>query len=442
MGAKDLLTGRLLGNAQKFTDKQVAETLAMLVEHGVRRGASDIHLEPHERFVLVRYRIDGTLRGIHKLPRAALDTLLAQLKTLADLNPGETTMPQEGTYQQTVSDQRVDVRVATMPVLGGEKAVLHISLERGKPAGLGQLGFWGSGLELLQQLLAAPHGLLAVAGPRHSGINSTLFSLLDNLNSPLVSIATVESHPKHRLPGVNQTYLGSSGMSMSSGLQAALKQDPNIIMLGDVPDGATAELAIHAASTGHLVLAGLRADGAVAAALRLRASGVEPFLLVTALKATVGQRLVRTLCPNCRERYALSLEEQRDLAKRFGISGAGAFKRVHELERSIAPAIFGDVKQLSSSPTAITHLWRASNTGCDTCDRTGYNGRIAITEVLTSTPNIQKALLSSDVHSVAELQAIAVKEGFVPMALDGLIKALRGQTTITEVLHAISPTLA
>lgn len=437
MGAKDILTGRLLGNAQKFTDKQVAETLTMLVEHGLKRGASDIHIEPHERFVLVRYRIDGALCGVHKLPRTALATILAQLKTLADLNADEISTPQEGTYTVTVGDKRVDVRVATMPVIGGEKAVLHVSLERGKPLELERLGFWGAGLGTLQSVLAQPHGLVLVAAPRHHGSASTLFSLLSSLNSPLVSIATVETHPKHRLPGVNQTYL-SGGMNTREGLQAALKQDPNIIMLSDVPDTATAELAVHASTTGHFLLAGVHADGAVAALLRLRAAGLEPFLLVAALRAAIGQRLVRTLCPNCRERYALGTEEQRELAKRFGITAA-AFKRVHELERAASPAIFGDVKQLGSTPTAITHLWRASATGCETCDRSGYGGRTAIVEVLQNTDNLQKVLLGRETLSVPGLQAIAVKDGFVPMALDGLVKALRGQTTIGEILHAVAP---
>ncbi|HSW99973.1 MAG TPA: ATPase, T2SS/T4P/T4SS family [Patescibacteria group bacterium] len=439
MGAKDIFTGRLLGKAQKnFSDKQVAETIIMLVAHGVTRGASDIHIEPHDRFVLVRYRIDGTLRGVHKLPRAALPKILVQLKTLADLNSEETKTPQEGTYSLTIDDKKIDLRLSTMPVIGGEKAVLHISLEQGKPQELAALGFWGADLTALQSSLTRPHGLILVAAPRHGGSTSTLFSLLHSLNSPLVNIATVETHPKHRLAGANQTYLHAS-MSTREGLQAALKQDPNIVMISNIPDSATAELAVHAATTGHLLLAGVHADGAVPALLRLRSAGIESFLLVTALHASIGQRLVRTLCPDCRERYALSNEERRELAKRFGITTASANKRIHELERAAAPAVFGDVKQLSSTPTGITHMWRANPAGCETCGHSGYNGRTAIVEVLQNTENLQKALLNPEMPSIAGLQAIAVKDGFIPMALDGLIKALRGQTTISEVLHAIAP---
>lgn len=429
--------GRLLGNAGKFTDKQVAETLELLAEHGVKRGASDIHIEPHERFVLVRYRIDGALRGIHKLPRAALGAVMAQLKTKAGLNVQETHMPQEGEYSLSVAGKDIDIRLSTMPVYGGEKAVLHLLEETGAPVDLSSLGFWGDGLSTLKNALANPHGLLVVAGPRHSGVSSTLFSLLKDLNSPLLSVATVETSSKHRLPGINQTHLTGS-MSVNEGLQAALKQDPNIIMIDNVADGPTADTAVHAATTGHMILAGLRAAGSIAAVLRLRHAGVEPFLLVTGLRASVGQRLVRRLCPDCRERYAVGEDELKQLEESFGMTTASACKRLHELEKSVSPAIFGDVKQLNSTPTGITHLWRPSHTGCEACDHTGYKSRTAIVEVLKNTDNLHKALLAKEPMSVAAVQQAVLKDGFVPMELDGLVKALRGQTTAAEVLRAVA----
>jgi type IV pilus assembly protein PilB len=435
MGSKDSLMGKLLGNAQKFTDKQVAETLAMLVDHGFGRGASDIHIEPHERFVLVRYRIDGVLRGVHKLPRQALGMVMAQLKALAGLDVQDTRLPQEGEYTVSADDRQIDVRLSIMPVYGGEKAVLHLALERGEALDLAALGFWGDGLHTIKSLLAHPHGLIIVAGPRHSGVSSTLFSLLKDLNSPLVSIATVETGAKHRLPGISQTYL-SGGMSTLEGLQAALKQDPNIIMIDNVPNGTTAELAVHASTSGHLVILGLHADSSIAALLRLRHAGVEPFLLMTGLKVSIGQRLVRQLCPDCRERYELNDEERKQLEQVFGISTPTARKRVHELEKLAAPVVFGDVKQLNSTPGQITHLWRPSHTGCDTCDHTGFNGRTAIVEVLKNTDNLHKAMLTRDVTSPAAVQATVLKDSFIPMELDGLIKALRGLTTVAEVLRA------
>jgi type IV pilus assembly protein PilB len=365
---------------------------------------------------------------------------MVQLKTLADLNAQETRAPQEGTYVQDADGQQVAVRVATMPVFGGEKAVLHVTVSRGAPVSLEDLGFWGKGLHALQSVLTNPAGLVLVAGPKHNGVSSTLFSLVSALNSPLVNIATVEPQQKHRLPGVNQTYLGDSGaLTVTTGLKAALKQDPNIIMLSNLPDSDSAVIAVHAATTGHLLLAGLHADSSIQAALRVRAAGIEPFLLVTCLRASVGQRLVRTLCPNCRERYALSRDEQKELAQSFGITGPGAYKKIHELEGQLAPAIFGDVKQLNSTPSSITHLWRPSQTGCDTCDRTSHKGRTAIVEVLENTQGLHKILMDRDSHSPTTVQTAAIKDGFIPMGLDGLVKALRGQTTIAEVLRAVAP---
>ena len=427
--------GKFLSGAEKFNDKQIAETIELVVKHGVERGATDIHIEPHERFVLVRYRIDGALRGMHKLPRTALGSILVQLKKKAGLNITETHTPQEGRYEAQVGDHSVEVHLSTMPVFGGEKAVLHLSLQLGKPQPLESLGFWGQNLRILQTVLTSPHGLVVVAGPRHSGLSTTLFSLLDQLNSPLASVATVETRAKHRLPGINQTYTGTN-ISVFEGLQAALRQDPNIIMLNDMPDGETANLAVHAATTGHLMLLGMHADSSLSAVLRLRAAGVEPFLLVSGLRASIGQRLVRKLCPNCRERYALDTDQQKELSEQFGINTPAARKRVHELERAAAPAIFGDVKQLGSSPSQITHLWRASIDGCEQCNHSGYDGRLAIVEVLENTNSLQRGLMDRELTSVAALQKLAVKDGFVPIALDGLIKALLGETTVSEVLHA------
>ncbi|HSX17405.1 MAG TPA: ATPase, T2SS/T4P/T4SS family [Patescibacteria group bacterium] len=428
--------GRFLGNAEKFSDKQVAETLELLVTHGYKRGASDIHIEPHERFVLVRYRIDGALRGIHKLPRQALVTVMAELKKIAGLQVQETHMPQEGQYDVRIGDTDVTVRVSIMPVYGGEKAVLHLAVRMGQPESLEALGFWGAGLKTIQSVLASPHGLLVVSGPRHSGIHSTIFSVVQQLNSPMVSIATVELSTKHRLPGVTHTYLTASGMTVLDGLRAALKQDPNIIMLGDIPDGQTAELAVHAATTGHLVIAGMRADGAVAGVLRMRVTGVEPFMLVTALRASIGQRLVRALCPDCRERYAVSPEEHRSIRQNFGITTPASLKRIHELELQAAKSGLGDPRELSTTPAQITHLWRASSEGCETCHHTGFQGRTALVEVLAASEEVQKGLMNRDVTSVAALHKQALKDGFIPLALDGFIKVLRGQTTIKEVLHA------
>lgn len=437
MGTKDTFVGRFLGNAEKLNEKQVAETLELLVEHGFTRGASDIHIEPNELFILVRYRIDGSLRGIHKLPRQALGSVIAQVKKMANLDTQEIHMPQEGHYDVRVGASEVRVHVSTMPVYGGEKAVLHLVVRSNKLEPLEPLGFWGEGLRTLQSVLAAPHGLVVVAGPRHSGISSTMFSLLSQLNSPMVSIATVETRTKHRLRGASQTYLHQNNLNIYEALQAALRQDPNIIMLNDIQDADTAKLAVHAATTGHLIIAGMHSDGALPATIRLRVAGVEPFLLVTALRASVGQRLVRRLCIRCRERFALDADDLQQLEKSFGIHTPAARARVHDLERQAIVAGVGDTKLANSTPARITHLWRPHTEGCDACNHTGYSGRTALVEVLQSTDMLHKLLMAADVPSVPTLHASAIKDGFIPMALDGLIKSLRGETTPADVLRTM-----
>lgn len=437
MGEDKNLMERLLGSSAKYDNKKVAETLSLLVKHGLEGGASDIHIEPHDRFVLIRYRIAGNLRGVHKLPRETLAAIMSQVKKLANLDPQESNLPQNGIYESTVNGKDISIHVSTMPVYGGEKAVLHLAVHPGKPRALESLGFWGDGLRILQSVLTSPHGLVVVAGPKHSGVSSTLFALLNQLNSPLASVATVEMGVKHRLNGVSQTYTATNSMTIREGLQAALKQDPNIIMVSDMPDSVTAQLAVGAATHGHLIMVGMHADNAIAAALRMRSAKVEPFMLATALRASVGQRLVRQLCPSCKQRYSITEEEYKMICQTFGITTQTIQKRIHELELSAAKDGLGEPGTFSTTPTHITHLWKASPEGCEACSHTGFVDRTAIVEVMGNSEDIQKGIMDETVASVAALQKIAVKSGFIPMGLDGLIKALRGLTTVQEVLHSI-----
>lgn len=437
MGVKDVVTGRLLGSTPKFSDKQIAETVQLLVQHGVKRGANTVHLEPHDRFVLVRYRIDGTLRGIHKLPRVALEPLLKQLKFLADLSPEVHDMPQEGQYAAELGDETVSVRVTIMPVLGGEKAVLHLSRTvEATPASLEALHFWGDALEAVTNALAHPHGLITVAGTKHSGKSSTLYALLRLLHNPAHSIATVEEHATQRLPGTAQTYVHSGDIENT--LRAVLGQDPDIIMLGNLPNRATAELAIHSATTGHLILTELHAESAPASLAHLRAMGIEPFLLASAWKLSIGQRLVRRLCPACRERYQPSPEESEQLAKTLSLSRT-AYPKINQLEQKAKAAGFGADAPLSSTTSGIAYLWRPHAGGCSVCDRTGYQGRLGLTEVLQNSDALQQAIMKQDMPRPSDIHKAALKDGFIPLELDGLVKALRGETSVAEVLRAVSP---
>ena len=437
MGVKDAFLGKLLASSDKFSDEQVAQTISLLVEHAVKRHASDIHIEPHDRFVQVRYRIDNVLRSIHKLPLAALPAVVKQLKEQADLKTGEDHLPQEGQYAALVGDEQFEIQVYTMPVIGGEKVVLHVSRRLSKPPTLQQLGFWGEGLHTLLQTLAATHGLIVVATPRRNGKTTTLHSMLQTIATPAVSVATVEEQIEFRLQGASQTAVSPRhGISAGSALQAVLNQDPNIVMIGTIPDRAVASAVVQAAVGGHLMLAGMHADDAVRAVVQLQVMHEEQFLLANALKAAVSQRLVRRLCPECRIFYAPDREEIRSTEKAFGVTTAAARLRVHQLEQTAIKEGIGDDSPATTSQ-GIVYLWRASDEGCAACNHTGYQGSMAVVEVLSTQDNeAESALLSA--ATADKLRRAALKDGFIPMELDGLIKALRGQTTLTELLRVLS----
>jgi type II secretory ATPase GspE/PulE/Tfp pilus assembly ATPase PilB-like protein len=241
MGVKDSFLGKLLGSSDRFTAEQVTQTVHLLVEHGVNHHASDIHIEPHERFVQVRYRIDGNLRSVHKLPIAALPAVAGQIKTLAHLHATTDHIPQEGQYATLVGDEQFEIQVNTLPVIGGEKIVLHINRRLESPPSLEELGFWGDNLKTLHDALAHPHGLLLVTTPRRSGKTTTMHSMLQLINVPSVSVATVEGAIEYRLPGASQTLAKPHhGITFHDGLQAAVNQDPNIVMISSLPDKQTA----------------------------------------------------------------------------------------------------------------------------------------------------------------------------------------------------------
>lgn len=437
MGVKNAFLGRLLASSDKFSDEQVAQTINLLIEHGVKHHASDIHIEPHERFGQVRYRIDNSLRGMHKLPLAALPSVSAQIKELANMRVNEEHIPQEGQYATLVGEEQFEIQVHIMPVIGGEKIVMHISRRLTEPPTLESLGFWGQNLQLIRSAISRSHGLIIVATPRRNGKTTTLHSMLQTLNIPAVSIATVENTIEYRLPGVSQTLVRPSrGVSTYDGLIAVLNQDPNVILLSDVADKPTANVAVQAAAGGHLVLMGMHADSAVDAVTRMQALTEEPFLFANALRTAISQRLVRKLCAKCREAYQPHREEIVEIEKTFGVRSAEARQRVHELERQAASTGLGG-SALHTSPDGIMTIWRANDNGCEACHHTGYQGLIAITEVLEADSYpLQASLLNPLLPE--RLLRIALKEGFIPMGLDGLVKAIRGQTTITELLRTLS----
>lgn len=421
-------------------DSPVAQTVNIIIEYGIKAGASDVHIEPREDFVVVRYRIDGLLREANKLPRKLLGSLVSRIKILSNLKIDEHRAPQDGRFKVDVNGQVYALRVSTLPILDGEKVVMRILNESSKPADFTELGFWGGALGSMKNAIVQPHGMVLVTGPTGSGKSTTLFSVLSTLNTPNVNISTVEDPVEYHIVGANQTQVNPvAGMTFTNGLRALLRQDPNIIMVGEIRDGETADLAVQASLTGHLVFSTLHTSNAATCLPRLLDMGVEPFLIASTVRIVIAQRLVRRLCVDCRESFAPDSATLKQLDKSFGLSVNGGEKRIHELEVvALEDGIGkgGDTDQLSSSASSITKLWKAHDQGCDSCNHTGYKGRIGIYEVLDNTTEVQKMIVSSSTSEAIE--KAAVSEGMLSMQLDGLIKSLRGQTTIEEVLRVTS----
>ncbi|MDB5170297.1 MAG: Type secretion system protein [Candidatus Saccharibacteria bacterium] len=431
-----------INEADLAEDSPIAKTVNLLVEYGIKAGASDIHIEPREGFVVVRYRVDGLLREANKLPRKVLGALVSRIKILADLKIDEHRAPQDGRFKISVGQLTYALRVSTLPIVDGEKVVMRILNESSKPATLPELGFWGQALATLQQAIVQPHGMVLVTGPTGSGKSTTLFSVLSLLNTPNVNISTVEDPVEYRIQGVNQTQVNPlAGMTFESGLRALLRQDPNVIMVGEMRDKQTADLGVQAALTGHLVFTTLHTNNAATCLPRLLDMGVEPFLIASTVRAVVGQRLVRRLCVDCRETFPPDVLMLGEVEKTFQVTKHGGIPELHKLEEQALADGIGktdskaklDTSTLSTTSSAITTLYKAHNDGCASCNHTGYKGRIGIYEVLDNSPGLQGLIVSNATSE--QLNQTAVNDGMVTMQLDGLIKALRGQTSIEEILR-------
>ncbi|HET8671362.1 MAG TPA: ATPase, T2SS/T4P/T4SS family, partial [Candidatus Saccharimonadales bacterium] len=285
-------------------DSPIAQTVNLIIDYGVKNRASDVHIEPRENVVIVRYRVDGVLHEANKLPRKLLGALVSRIKILANLKIDEHRAPQDGRFKISINEHMYALRVSTLPIVDGEKVVMRILDESSKAPSLEELGYWGESLKRVQQAIVQPHGMILVTGPTGSGKSTSLFSVLNKLNNSSVNISTVEDPVEYRIVGVNQTQVNPlAGMTFANGLRALLRQDPNIIMVGEIRDGETADLAVQAALTGHLVFSTLHTNNAATCLPRLLDMGVEPFLIASTVRVVIGQRLVRRLCPDCREEY-------------------------------------------------------------------------------------------------------------------------------------------
>jgi len=429
-------------------DSPIAQTVNLLIEYGIKSGASDIHIEPREGYVITRYRIDGLLREANKLPRKVLGALVSRIKILSNLKIDEHRAPQDGRFKVQVGGGTYAMRVSTLPIVDGEKVVMRILNESTKASEFNELGFWGFSRETLQQAIVQPHGMVLVTGPTGSGKSTTLFSVLSKLNTPNVNISTVEDPVEYRIPGVNQTQVNPiAGMTFTNGLRALLRQDPNIIMVGEIRDSETAGLGVQAALTGHLVFSTLHTNNAATCLPRLLEMGIEPFLIASTVRVVIGQRLVRRLCSNCREAYQPEAVELKQLSKIFKLDGNSTMGRIHELEQKAIedgigvagptktkPAISSD--DPSTTTSAVRRLWKAHPDGCEACSHSGYKSRIGIYEVLHNSDAVQRLIVANSTSE--NIQNTAIEEGMITMQLDGFIKALRGETTIEEILRVTS----
>lgn len=427
-------------------DSPIAQTVNLVIEYAIKSGASDIHIEPREDYVSIRYRIDGILKEANKLPKKVHGALVSRIKILSNLKIDERRAPQDGRFKIQIGNGVFALRVSTLPITDGEKVVMRILNESSKALTLEELGYWGSSLKTINDAIVQPHGMILVTGPTGSGKSTSLFSILSLLNRPSVNISTIEDPVEYRIAGANQTQVNpKAGMTFAAGLRALLRQDPNIIMVGEIRDTETAGLGVQAALTGHLVFATLHTNNAATCLPRLLDMSIEPFLIASTVRAVVGQRLVRKLCVDCREEFTPDQVTIKQVSETFHIDDASTMKHIHELEQSALEGGIGKqnsgkssvrTDELSTTPVKVQRLFKANDKGCSSCNHTGYKGRVGLYEVLGNSQDIQKLIVSNDTSESIQNQAI--KDGMITMQLDGLIKALRGQTSIEEILRVTS----
>ncbi len=406
---------------QLAQDLPIIRIVDTLLEYSIFEGASDIHIEPTEKDVLVRYRVDGMLREAMHLPKNMLPGIIARIKILSNLKIDEHRLPQDGRFMITTSDYKISFRVSIIPVFDGEKIVMRLLNESAKALTLEQIGLQLKALDIVKENTTKPQGMILVTGPTGSGKTTTLYTMMGILNRPEVNISTVEDPIEYRMPRVNQSQVNPKiGFTFAGGLRALLRQDPDIIMVGEIRDAETAEIATHAAMTGHLVLSTLHTSDAVTTLPRLEEMDVPRFLIASTTNVVIAQRLVRKICSNCIQSYTLSKESIGDLEKKFDLS---KIMKVLE-EQGI----------ILSSDTPIESLLFYKGKGCKQCSNTGYKGRVGIFEVLDVTKEIADSILNRETTS--KLQERAEAQGMLTMLQDGFIKAKNGVTSIEEILRA------
>lgn len=387
----------------------VSKIVSTLLEFALKSRASDVHIEPLEDKTRVRYRIDGILYEKLILPKKVHESVTSRIKILSEMKIDEKRIPQDGRFNFKYEDQEVDLRVSTLPTVHGEKIVMRLLRKSGGVPTLPDLGLRGTALKNLEISMLRPHGIIVVCGPTGSGKTTTLYAVLSKINSSKVNISTLEDPVEYQMPGINQVQVNpQAGLTFASGLRAFLRQDPNIILVGEIRDSETTGLAIQASLTGHLVFSTLHTNSSSGVLPRLLDMGAEPFLLASSMNAAVGQRITRKICKSCKENY------------------------------TPLPAVAEDIKQVLGKlyPKNLEkdgQMVLFKGKGCDECGGGGYQGRIGIFEVLPVSEKIARLILER--APAGELEKTAIEEGMVTMKQDGYMKALEGVTSIEEVLR-------
>ncbi len=394
-----------------------------LIKHAILQSASDIHIEPLEKEVVVRYRIDGILHDAMSLPREIMPGIIARIKVLSSLKLDEHRLPQDGRIKIEKDDYKFSLRVSIIPVFEGEKIVMRLLDESAKGLTLEKMGLWGKGLEIIHQEIKKPNGMILVTGPTGSGKTTTLYTIMDILNEPGVNISTVEDPIEYRMQRINQTQVNPKiGMTFATALRALLRQDPDIIMIGEIRDKETMQIAIESAMTGHLVLSTLHTNSAAGTLPRLIDMGAESFLIASTVNVIVAQRLVRKLCLECRVKYRLNEKEVKTLETNYNM------KEILDYIKSVP-----DLKKTVPEGADWTSIDLYKAKGCDKCGKEGYKGRSGVYEVLGVNDEIQKLIIS--MASADDIEKKAKEQGMATMIEDGFAKIVQGTTSIEEVLR-------
>ncbi len=387
----------------------IAKIVNTILEFAVKSRASDVHIEAEETKTRVRYRIDGILHEKLSLPKGIHEALVSRIKILSEMKIDEKRIPQDGRFTFHLGEEEVDLRVSTLPSVHGEKVVMRLLKKTGGLPSLAELGLRGPQFRDLEDAIAKPYGIILVTGPTGSGKTTTLYSILSRLNKPSVNILTLEDPVEYQIPGINQVQINpQAGLTFANGLRAFLRQDPNIILVGEIRDTETTQLAIQAALTGHLVFSTLHTNDSATAIPRLIDLGGETFLIASVLNAVIAQRIVRKNCRSCSTTYEPPAEIQKNIKDVLG---------------EYLPKSYQEGK-----PMILT-----KGRGCNECNQTGYLGRVAIFEVLKISGAINKMILQQ--ASGKDIEAQAKKEGLISMKQDGYLKVLDGLTTIEEILR-------